>query len=103
MAEESADALDEQRAREYEGRLKERAEKEQALGRKLTGPKPTATPARPRTVRKANVTDPDSRVIPQAGKGVIQGYNAQAAATEDQIILAAEITNTTNDQTNFAP
>jgi hypothetical protein len=95
--------LEEQRARDYDGRMKERAEKEKALGKKLTGPKPTATPARPRTVRKANITDPDSRVIPQAGKGVIQGYNAQATATEDQIILAAEITNTTNDQTNFAP
>ena len=95
--------LEEQRARDYEGRMKERAQKEEALGKKLTGPKPTATPSRLRTIRKANVSDPDSRIIPQAGKGVIQGYNAQAAATEGHIIVAAEITNTTNDQVNFAP
>ncbi|HET8894641.1 MAG TPA: transposase [Gaiellaceae bacterium] len=95
--------LEAEGARDYEGRMKERAEKEKALGRKLTGPEPTSTPARPRAARKANVTDPDSRIIARQSKGVIQGYNAQAAATERQIIVAAEITNTTNDQVNFAP
>jgi hypothetical protein len=32
---------------------------------------------------------------------VLQGYNAQAAATGDQIVLAAEVTVTTNDQPHF--
>lgn len=95
--------LEEQRTRDYKGRMQERTAKEKALGRKLTGPQPTPTPARPKSVRKANVTDPDSRVMARMGKGVMQGYNAQAAATEGQIILAAEVTNTTNDQINFAP
>jgi hypothetical protein len=34
---------------------------------------------------------------------VLQGYNAQAAATADQIVLAAEVTATTNDQPHFVP
>ena len=29
-------------------------------------------------------------------KGVLQGYNAQAAATENQIVVAAEVHATTN-------
>jgi transposase len=95
--------LEEQNARDYEGRMAERAEKEKALGKKITGPKPTRTPSRPRNPRKANVTDPDSRIIPQSSKGVIQGYNVQAAVTGDQIIVAAEATNTTNDQVNLVP
>ena len=48
--------------------------------------------------RRANTTDPHSRIIPQASKGVLQGYNAQAAATTGHIVLAAEIAATTNDQ-----
>ncbi len=34
---------------------------------------------------------------------MLQGYNAQAAATADQIVLAAEVTATTNDQPHFVP
>jgi len=34
---------------------------------------------------------------------VLQGYNAQAAATVDQAVLAAQVTATTNDQPQFVP
>ena len=37
-----------------------------------------------------NLTDPDSRVV-KGLRGFLQGYNAQAVTTEDQIVLAAEI------------
>jgi hypothetical protein len=80
-----------------------RAGREAGLGRKLTGPQPKQDAARRAAPRRANTTDPHSRVIPQAGKGVVQGYNAQAAATADQVIVAAEVTATTNDQTQFVP
>jgi len=83
--------------------MKERAAKEAALGRKLTGPEPSPEPARRQLPRRANVTDPHSRIMSMASKGVLQGYNAQAAVTVNQIVVAAEVTATTNDQTNFVP
>lgn len=95
--------LDRQSSRDYETRMAERAEIEAALGRKLTGPKPKQQKTRLARPRRANTTDPHSRVIPQASRGVLQGYNAQAAATADQVVIAAEVTATTNDQTQFVP
>jgi transposase len=97
------DELEGQSARDYESRLRERAEKEAASGRKLTGPKPKVQTARRRQPRKANTTDPHSRIFPTGSRGVLQGYNAQAAATAEQIVVAAEVTATTNDQPNFVP
>lgn len=97
------DELESQKSRDFETRMAERARKEVEWGRKLTGPKPSAQTARRARPRRANTTDPDSRIIPQASKGVLQGYNAQAAATIGHIVVAAEITNTTNDQPHFVP
>ena len=95
--------LDSQKARDFEARMAERERKEAELGRRLTGPKPKEDSARRSRPRRANTTDPHSRIIAQASKGVLQGYNAQAAATADQIVLAAEVTATTNDQPHFVP
>lgn len=95
--------LESQKARDFEARMAERARKEAELGRKLTGPKPSTETARRARPRRANTTDPHSRIIAQASKGVLQGYNAQAAATPGHIVVAAEITNTTNDQPHFVP
>ena len=38
-----------------------------------------------------NKTDPDSRMMRTQGQPTVQGYNAQAAVTRGQIIVAAEI------------
>lgn len=95
--------LDRQTARDYETRMAERAAKQAATGRKLTGPEPSADAARRAKPRRANTTDPHSRIIANASKGVIQGYNAQAAATTGHIVVAAEVTATTNDQPHFVP
>ena len=51
---------------------------------------------------KVNVTDPDSRPIP-VGFGFVQGYNAQTAVNEQQIVLAAEITNLSTDFSQLSP
>jgi transposase len=59
-------------------------------GRRLGGPpKPYQAPAEPEGM--VNTTDPDSRNM-QTAKGWVQGYNAQAAVNENQIIVAAELT-----------
>lgn len=95
--------LESQKARDYESRMAERAKKEAELGHKLRGPQPKRDAARRSKPRRANTTDPHSRIIAQANKGVLQGYNAQAAATTAQIIVAAEATATSNDQPHFLP
>jgi transposase len=50
----------------------------------------------PKTPPRANITDPDSRIM-SSTKGWIQGYNAQAAANAHGIILAATVTQDHND------
>jgi transposase len=95
--------LDRQTARDYETRMAERAAKEAATGRKTTGPPPSPEAARRAKPRRANTTDPHSRIIANASKGVVQGYNAQAAATANQIVVAAEVTATANDQPHLVP
>jgi transposase len=52
---------------------------------------------------KANITDPDSAKM-ATGKGVIQGYAAQAAVDADnQIIVAAEVIGSGSEQSMLLP
>jgi transposase len=70
-------------------------------GRRLPSPpKPYTPPAVP--AGKINITDPDCKLIPD-GLFFIQGYNAQAAVNEQQIVLAAEITNISTDFSQLDP
>jgi hypothetical protein len=63
-------------------------------------PKPHEPPASPQG--EINLTDPDSRLM-KATKSYLQGYNAQAAVNEHQIVLAAEITVETIDFSRLEP
>jgi hypothetical protein len=54
----------------------------------------------PKTV--ANITDPQSRLMPTR-RGFLQGYNAQLAVTADQIIAAVQIAQNPNDIASFVP
>lgn len=123
----AAEALAVEQARAVQ-RAKDRAEREAAAaaqGRKLNGKKPT-DPEQHRRMRRArqrlanaiaqaeaaaeaddgdtrvNVTDPDSRIMITAN-GWVQGYNAQAAANEQGIVIAAEVTTDANDVGQCAP
>src|SRR5437762_2713576 len=57
-------------------------------------PKPFEPPEAP--AGKVNVTDPDSRNV-KTPRGYLQGYNAQAAVNECQIVVAAEINTDSSD------
>ena len=60
-------------------------------GRRLgahSPPKPYTPPEQPEG--KINLTDLDSRNV-KTPRGWVQGYNAQAVTTEDQIVIAAEV------------
>src|ERR671931_1353137 len=72
-------------------------------GRRLgahSPPKPYTPPATPQG--KINTTDPDSRNVKTA-RGWVQGYNAQAATNEQQIVIAAEPTNSSADFGQLGP
>jgi transposase len=72
-------------------------------GRRLgshSPPKPYTPPATP--PGKINTTDPDSRNV-KTPRGWVQGYNAQAATNEQQIVIAAELTNSSADFGQIEP
>ena len=72
-------------------------------GRRLgshSPPKPYTPPATPQG--KINTTDPDSRNV-KTPRGWVQGYNGQAAANERQIVIAAELTNSSADFGQIEP
>jgi hypothetical protein len=90
-----------------------------ANGKSLRGPQPgpdrdlhkaeqalagaqAAAQAAPAEVRRANITDPDSRIM-KTQRGWIQGYNAQAIVNANQIVLAHDVTQDANDVELYQP
>jgi transposase len=69
-------------------------------GHRMNGRKPG--PFKPKPNVRVNVVDPDSRVMKTKHR-YLQGFNAQAVATEDQIIVAAEVCNDGGDTHQFHP
>jgi transposase len=108
LEQEARDHAAQQRA-EAEAKIAARAEQAAQTGKKASGRAPqvpdpaTATPD-PKAQR--NFTDPDSRIMPDgANKGsFLQGYNGQAAVdSHAQIIVAADITQQSNDSQQLVP
>jgi hypothetical protein len=67
------------------------------FGRPPNPYQPPATPA-----GKINVTDPDSRNV-KTSRGWVQGDNTQAVTTEDQIVIAVEVTVDSPDFGHLEP
>jgi hypothetical protein len=63
-------------------------------------PDPYQPPATPTGV--INLTDPDSRNV-KTSRGWVQGYNAQAVVTTEQIVVAAEVTGDSPDFGHLEP
>ena len=70
-------------------------------GRRFAPAAPLELPVAPEG--RINMTDPDSRVMRTKGQPTIQGYNAQAAVTDKQIVIAAEITIESPDFGHLEP
>jgi transposase len=98
LAELEAEAAD----KSFEAHIARRAEIEAETGCPIRGRRPTPESATHRSRRHANTTDPDSRLLKVTG-GYVQGFNAQAVATVDQWVVAAEVTNRANDAEAFVP
>ena len=95
--------LDAEKARrqaEYQERLAAKAIADRA--RTTRGGGRPLKPKRAKSEPRANITDPASSVMHDSG-GYLQGYNAQAAVTEDQIIVAAEATQDASDNHQLVP
>jgi transposase len=57
----------------------------------------------PKDKDQRNFTDPDSKIMKTSNKGFDQCGNAQIVTTEDQVILAADVTNQANDVRQVEP
>lgn len=88
LDEEQAAAVAEQESRKAEWRRRKDAGTRR--GAQPGEHPPGRNPAKDKPPR-ANTTDPDSRTM-RGGRGLVQGYNAQAAVTADQIIVGELLT-----------
>ena len=94
---------------EAERKLAEREEEQRRTGKKKGGREPRLPQpeqAQPDPKAQYNFVDPESRIMPDgANKGsFVQGYNAQIAVdSAAQVIVAAEVTQETNDKKQLLP
>jgi len=108
LEQEAKEKAAQQRA-ETEQKLAERKEEERRTGKKKRGRRPEPPDpeqARPKDTAQRNFIDPESRIMPDgANKGsFVQGYNAQIAVdSASQVIVAAEVTQETNDKKQLIP
>ena len=80
-------------------------DKETAASGKKPGGRPPAPPLEgPQPKDQINLTDEDSRIMPVAGGGFEQCYNAQAVvATESLLVIATDVVQAPNDKQQIAP
>ena len=91
-------AEEEQRRRDDEQAQRE------AEGRSRRGKEPAPVDPTPADKAQTNFTDPEAKIMKQSNKGFDYSYNAQAVVDgENQIIVAAEVTDQANDKQQAVP
>lgn len=81
----------------------EQAQRE-AEGRQRRGKEPAPVDPTPEDKSQTNFTDPEAKIMKQSNKGCDYSYNAQAVVDrENQIIVAAEVTDQANDKQQATP
>ncbi|TXL69075.1 IS1182 family transposase, partial [Vineibacter terrae] len=89
---------------EHEAKMAARAEKEKATGKKPGGKPPAPPTADPGAKDQINLTDEDSRIMPVAGGGFEQAYNAQAAvAVGSMLVVSTDVVQAANDKQQIEP
>jgi transposase len=89
---------------EHEGKMAAREAKIAATGKKPGGKPPQPPVEGPRPSDQINLTDEDSRIMPVAGGGFDQCYNAQAAvATGSLLVVATDVVQAPNDKQQVEP
>ena len=89
---------------EHQTKLAERAAKTAATGKKPSGRPPQPPVEGPLPKDQINLTDEDSRIMPVAGGGFEQCYNAQAAVAADSLlVVATDVVQAPNDKQQLAP
>jgi transposase len=88
----------------YEAKLATREAQEKSSGKKPGGKPPSPPASGPSATDQINLTDEDSRIMPVAGGGFEQCYNAQAiVAAGSLLVVAAEVVQAPNDKQQLAP
>jgi hypothetical protein len=89
---------------EYEAKLTARQAKAEATGRKSGGRPPQPPVEAPLPTDQINLTDEESRIMPVAGGGFEQCYNAQAAVAADSLLVVAiDVVQAANDKQQIEP
>src|SRR5437763_873451 len=84
---------------EHEAKLAARQAKAEASGKKPGGKPPEPPVAGPRPQDQINLTDEESRIMPVAGGGFDQCYNAQAVvAAGSLLVVASAVSQAANDK-----
>jgi len=88
----------------YDEKMLRRAAKQMQTGKKPGGKPPKAPQPRPRASDQVNLTDEESRIMPVAGGGFEQAYNAQAAVDAATMrVVATGLTQAPNDKEQIEP
>jgi transposase len=94
----------EQEAAEHKAKLAAREAKAAATGKKPGGRPPQPPEEGARSSDQINLTDEDSRIMPVAGGGFEQCYNAQAVVAADSLlVVAAQVVQAPNDKQQIEP